>query len=126
MLKEKIIYLDNGEEKYPLLFSTNVIEILQLEFNEVDIIEKIRGNGSMPDFRVLNPFLFELINEGIRYMNRFAEKKRKPVTKEQVGWVISEAGWNKAFETIKKAIELGMPSQSESPKNDKATQNVNP
>ena len=124
MLKEKIIHLENGDEKYPLLFSTNVMETLQTEFDEVDVFKKMQGSGIIPDMRILNFMLTEIINEGIKYTNRFKDKKREFISKEEVGWLITDVGWETSFKLIKEAIQLCMPAKSETSKKAKTTQSA--
>jgi hypothetical protein len=102
------------------------MQFMQHKFNDVDIIQKIQVDGSMPDFRIMNPLLLELINEGIKYMNRFSDKKRKFINDEMVGWIVAEVGWNAAFVKIAESLKLCMPEAGFNSKNETATQSENP
>lgn len=101
---DKVNYLETETEKYPLVFSLNVMEAIQDKYGSIDKWSSLIQKNGEPDIKALKFFMTEAINEGIEIENEKNNEKRKSVTSKQVGRILTEVGLsdtaNKIMTTI--------------------------
>ena len=102
-MKEKIVYFETDNKKYPICFNFNVIEELQDEYGSIskwgDIVEG-KESGE-PNIKDLKKGLLLMINEAIDIQNEKTDEKQEFLTSKQVGRIISAVGIQKAIMQIK-------------------------
>lgn len=103
-MKDKIIYIEVENEKYPMCFNLNVMEEIQEEYGSIskwgEIVENKR-NGEEPKIKDLKKGLRIMINEGIDIENENAEVKRDFLTSKQIGRLISKISLKDTIAKIK-------------------------
>lgn len=77
---DKINYLETGEEKFPMVFTLNVMESIQEKYGSIESWSDLIQRGGEPDIKALKFFITEAINEGIDIENEKSDEKRKPIT----------------------------------------------
>lgn len=114
---DKIKYLEIESEKYPLVFSLNVMEAIQDKYGSIDKWSSLIQKNGEPDIKALKFFMTEAINEGIEIENEKNNEKRKSVTSKQVGRILTEVGLsdtaNKIMTTISESIQTDDTSKNE-------------
>mgnify|MGYP004613070469 FL=1 len=114
---DKINYLETKTEKYPLVFSLNVMEAIQDKYGSIDKWSNLIQKNGEPDIKALKFFMTEAINEGIEIENEKNNEKRKSVTSKQVGRILTEVGLsdtaNKIMTTISESIQTDDTSKNE-------------
>ena len=114
---DKINYLETESEKYPLVFSLNVMEAIQDKYGSIDKWSSLIQKNGEPDIKALKFFMTEAINEGIEIENEKNNEKRKFVTSKQVGRILTEVGLsgtaNKIMTTISESIQTDDTSKNE-------------
>lgn len=114
---DKINYLETEGEKYPLVFSLNVMEAIQDKYGSIDKWSSLIQKNGEPDIKALKFFMTEAINEGIEIENEKNNEKRKSVTSKQVGRILTEVGLsdtaNKIMTTISESIQTDDTSKNE-------------
>ena len=114
---DKINYLETESEKYPLVFSLNVMEAIQDKYGSIDKWSSLIQKNGEPDIKALKFFMTEAINEGIEIKNEKNNEKRKSVTSKQVGRILTEVGLsdtaNKIMTTISESIQTDDTSKNE-------------
>lgn len=114
---DKINYLETETEKYPLVFSLNVMEAIQDKYGSIDKWSSLIQKNREPDIKALKFFMTEAINEGIEIENEKNNEKRKSVTSKQVGRILTEVGLsdtaNKIMTTISESIQTDDTSKNE-------------
>lgn len=102
-MKDKMIYIEVENEKYPMCFNINVMEEIQEEYGTISNWGAIVENtdGGEPKIKDLKYGLLAMINEGIDIENETAEIKRTLLTSKQIGRLISKIGFNELTEKIK-------------------------
>ena len=114
---DKINYLETKTEKYPLVFSLNVIEAIQDKYGSTDKWSNLIQKNGEPDIKALKFFMTEAINEGIEIENEKNNEKRKSVTSKQVGRILTEVGLsdtaNKIMTTISESIQTDDTTKNE-------------
>ena len=114
---DKINYLEIESEKYPLVFSLNVMEAIQDKYGSIDKWSSLIQKNGEPDIKALKFFMIEAINEGIEIENEKNNEKRKSVTSKQVGRILTEVGLsdtaNKIMTTISESIQTDDTSKNE-------------
>lgn len=114
---DKINYLETKTEKYPLVFSLNVMEAIQDKYGSIDKWSSLIQKNGEPDIKALKFFMTEAINEGIEIENEKNNEKRKSVTSKQVGRILTEVGLsdtaNKIMTTISESIQTDDTSKNE-------------
>ena len=114
---DKINYLETKTEKYPLVFSLNVMEAIQDKYGSIDKWSSLIQKNGGPDIKALKFFMTEAINEGIEIENEKNNEKRKSVTSKQVGRILTEVGLsdtaNKIMTTISESIQTDDTSKNE-------------
>lgn len=98
----------NGK-KYVLCFDLNVMEAIQAEYGTIEKWSNLTNggeNGEADASAILFGFT-EMLNEGIDIMNEQNGTNDKPLTKKQVGRILTQYGMEgvaeKLSETITKA-----------------------
>lgn len=106
---DKTNYLETNEEKFPMVFSLNVMESIQDKYGTIEKWAGLIQRDGEPDIKALKFFMTEAINEGIEIENEKSGEKRKSVTQKQVGRILTEIGLsgtaNKIMKTISESIE---------------------
>lgn len=114
---DKINYLETKTEKYPLVFSLNVMEAIQDKYGSIDKWSSLIQKNGEPDIKALKFFMTEAINEGIEIENEKNNEKRKSVTSKQVGRILTEVGLsntaNKIMTKISESIQTDDTSKNE-------------
>ena len=114
---DKFNYLETKTEKYPLVFSLNVMEAIQDKYGSIDKWSSLIQKNGEPDIKALKFFMTEAINEGIEIENEKNNEKRKSVTSKQVGRILTEVGLsgtaNKIMTTISESIQTDDTSKNE-------------
>lgn len=114
---DKVNYLETKTEKYPLVFSLNVMEAIQDKYGSIDKWSSLIQKNGEPDIKALKFFMIEAINEGIEIENEKNNEKRKSVTSKQVGRILTEVGLsdtaNKIMTTISESIQTDDTSKNE-------------
>lgn len=114
---DKINYLETKTEKYPLVFSLNVMEAIQDKYGSIDKWSSLIQKNGEPDIKALKFFMTEAINEGIEIENEKNNEKRKSVTSKQIGRILTEVGLsgtaNKIMTTISESIQTDDTSKNE-------------
>lgn len=114
---DKVNYLETKTEKYPLVFSLNVMEAIQDKYGSIDKWSSLIQKNGEPDIKALKFFMTEAINEGIEIENEKNNEKRKSVTSKQVGRILTEVGLsntaNKIMTTISESIQTDDTSKNE-------------
>ena len=114
---DKVNYLETETEKYPLVFSLNVMEAIQDKYGSIDKWSSLIQKNGEPDIKALKFFITEAINEGIEIENEKNNEKRKSVTSKQVGRILTEVGLsdtaNKIMTTISESIQTDDTSKNE-------------
>ena len=90
---DKLEYLDDGEEKYPMAFTLNVMEAAEEQYGGVEEWAKLMDQKE-PSYKALKFMVLEIINEGIDIENEKLkdDKKRELLTSKQVGRLITKVG----------------------------------
>ena len=114
---DKVNYLETKTEKYPLVFSLNVMEAIQDKYESIEKWSSLIQKNGEPDIKALKFFMTEAINEGIEIENEKNNEKRKSVTSKQVGRILTEVGLsdtaNKIMTTISESIQTDDTSKNE-------------
>ena len=127
---KKYIETANGD-KYPVIFSFNVLEEIQNRYDSFDnwshVIEgeelvNDKWEKKEPKIKDIKYFIKVAINEGIDLENEKNNTKKPFLTDKQVGRLISEVGVAKISRIIKEVIQtstLGTtdPEETEETKN---------
>lgn len=104
-MKEKIIYLETENEKYPLAFNVNVMEEIQNEYGSISkwgsIVENKDSAESEPKIKDLKVGMLFMVNEGIEIENEKSETKRELLNSKQLGRLLSKIGLKEVIEKIK-------------------------
>ena len=107
-------YIETKEDKYPVIFSFNVLEEIQNKYESFDnwshIIEGEELIGTEwekkePKISDINYFIKIAINEGIDLENEKTNGNRPFITDKQVGRLISEVGVQAISKIIREVIQ---------------------
>ena len=115
---DKIEYLEDGEIRYPITFTLNVMEAVQEEYGSMQGWAKLVQNEEETNIKALKFMLVEMINEGLDI-----EEKQEKLTSKQVGRLISKIGIKQTGEKIRRLISRSLPEIKNS-KNVKTTRKV--
>lgn len=114
---DKLEYLDDGDTKYPMAFTINVMEAAEEEYGGVENWAKLMDK-SEPSYKALKFMVLEIINEGIDIENEKLknDKKKEALTSKQVGRLITRIGLEKigmkVFNLIKESLPKGDKSKN--------------
>lgn len=82
-----------NDKEYKLVFNLNVMERIQEEFKSLDEWGKLTdGSKGEPNIKALIFGLTEMMNEAIDIDNEKNNTNVKPLTKKQVGRIVTEFG----------------------------------
>ena len=115
---DKINYLETETEKFPLVFTLNVMESIQEKYGTIEAWSNLIQRDGEPDIKALKFFITEAINEGIEIENEKSGEKRKPITSKKAGRILTEIGLSGTAGKIMQAI-------SDSVEIDEKVKNVN-
>lgn len=115
---DKINYLETETEKFPLVFTLNVMESIQEKYGTIEEWSNLIQRDGEPDIKALKFFITEAINEGIEIENEKSGEKRKPITSKKAGRILTEIGLSGTAGKIMQAI-------SDSVEIDEKVKNVN-
>lgn len=108
---DKINYLETRTEKYPLVFTLNVMESIQEKYGTIEAWSELIQHEGEPDIKALKFFMTEAINEGIEIESEKTGEKRKLITPKQAGRILTEIGLsgtaNKIMKTISESVQTG-------------------
>lgn len=127
---DEIRYLTTKSEKFPFVYSLNVMEELQNKYGTLkdwgDLIEP--KDGREPSIKAMLFFFKEAINEGIDIENENKGESRPFINEKKVGRIISEIGIKEASKQLKEIViastKNNQESESEEIKNPIATQTL--
>ena len=114
---DKLEYLDDGDTKYPMAFTINVMEATEEEYGGLENWAKLM-DSSEPSYKALKFMVLEIINEGIDIENEKLkdDKKKDALTSKQVGRLITRIGLEeigmKVFNLIKESLPKGDQSKN--------------
>ena len=91
---DKINYLETEKERFPLVFTLNVIEAIQEKYGTIEAwLNMIQRDGE-PDIKALKFFITEAINEGLEIENEKTGEKPKAITSKKAGRILTEIGFS--------------------------------
>ena len=114
---DKLEYLDDGDTKYPMAFTINVMEAAEEEYGGLENWAKLM-DSSEQSYKALKFMVLERINEGIDIENEKLkdDKKKDALTSKQVGRLITRIGLEeigmKVFNLIKESLPKGDKSKN--------------
>jgi len=111
-MKDKLEYLEDDENRYPMAFSLNVMEAIQEKYGTLQDWGELAQNAKEPNIKALKFMVTEAINEGLDIENR-----DEKLTSRQVGRLITRIGIQNVAEKINKLITSSVSGDDES-KND--------
>lgn len=101
-VNESIQY--KGKE-YSIVFNLNVMERIQEEYGTLDEWGKLTdGEAGEPNAKAVIFGFTEMVNEGIDIANEENGTKDEPLTRKQVGRMISEVGLEQAAATMNQTV----------------------
>ena len=107
---DKINYLETETEKFPLVFTLNVMESIQEKYGTIEAWSNLIQRDGEPDIKALKFFITEAINEGIEIENEKTDEKRNAITSKKAGRILTEIGLsgaaNKIMATISDSVEM--------------------
>lgn len=114
---DKVNYLETKTEKYPLVFTLNVMESIQEKYGTIEAWSNLIQSEGEPDVKALKFFITEAINEGLEIENEKTGEKKKLITAKQAGRILTEVGLsgtaNKIMTTISESIQTDDTSKNE-------------
>ncbi len=114
---DKVNYLETKTEKYPLVFTLNVMESIQEKYGTIEAWSNLIQREGEPDIKALKFFITEAINEGLEIENEKTGEKKKLITAKQAGRILTEVGLsgtaNKIMTTISESIQTDDTSKNE-------------
>lgn len=114
----KINYLETETERYPLVFTLNVMEAIQEKYGSIEAWSNLIQRDGEPDIKALKFFITEAINEGLEIEAEKTGKKMTPITAKKAGRILTKIGLSGTAGKIMQAI-------SESVEVDEKVKNVN-
>ena len=119
---DKIEFLETKEEKFPLIFTLNVMEAIQDKYGSIDEWSKLIQKQGEPDIKALKFFITEAINEGIDIENEKTGDKRKLITTRKAGRILTEIGLAEATKKVTGTITNSVRTDNKNP-NDQTMRN---
>lgn len=91
---------------YTIVFNLNVMEAIQAEYGSLEEWGNLTdgSGGGEPDAKAVIFGFTEMINEGIDMANEENGTDIKPMTRKQVGRMITEVGLAEATATMNKTV----------------------
>lgn len=107
---DKINYLETKTEKYPLVFTLNVMEAIQEKYGTIEAWSNLIQRDGEPDIKALKFFITEAINEGLEIEAERNGEKPKVITAKKAGRILTEIGLSgaasKIMATISDSVEM--------------------
>ena len=107
---DKINYLETETEKFPLIFTLNVMESIQEKYGTIEAWSNLIQRDGEPDIKALKFFITEAINEGLEIEAEKTGEKPKAITAKKAGRILTEIGLsgaaNKIMATISDSMEM--------------------
>lgn len=107
---DKINYLETKTEKYPLVFTLNVMESIQEKYGTIEAWSNLIQRDGEPDIKALKFFITKAINEGLEIEAEKNGEKRKAITSKKAGRILTEIGLSgaasKIMATISDSVEM--------------------
>ena len=107
---DKINYLETETEKFPLVFTLNVMESIQEKYGTIEAWSNLIQRDGEPDIKALKFFITEAINEGLEIEAEKTGEKPKAITSKKAGRILTEIGLsgaaNKIMATISDSVEM--------------------
>ena len=101
---DKINYLETETEKFPLVFTLNVMESIQEKYGTIEAWSNLIQRDGEPDIKALKFFITEAINEGLEIEAEKTGKKMTPITAKKAGRILTEIGLSSTAGKIMQAI----------------------
>lgn len=102
----EIKYIELKNEKFPMVFSLNVIEAIQTEFGSLndwkELIEP--KDGGETNLKALLFAFKEAINEGIDVENENLHGNKSFISERKAGRIITELGLSEACNQLKQIV----------------------
>lgn len=102
----EIKYIELKNEKFPMVFSLNVIEAIQIEFGSLndwkELIEP--KDGGETNLKALLFAFKEAINEGIDIENENLHGNKSFISERKAGRIITELGLSEAGNQLKQIV----------------------
>ena len=102
----EIKYIELKNEKFPMVFSLNVIEAIQIEFGSLndwkELIEP--KDGGETNLKALLFAFKEAINEGIDVENENLHGNKSFISERKAGRIITELGLSEAGNQLKQIV----------------------
>ena len=102
----EIKYIELKNEKFPMVFSLNVIEAIQIEFGSLndwkELIEP--KDGGETNLKALLFAFKEAINEGIDIENENLHGNKSFISERKAGRIITELGLSEANNQLKQIV----------------------
>lgn len=106
----KINYLETETERYPLVFTLNVMEAIQEKYGSIEAWSNLIQRDGEPDIKALKFFITKAINEGLEIEAEKNGEKRKAITSKKAGRILTEIGLSgaasKIMATISDSVEM--------------------
>ena len=106
----KINYLETETERYPLVFTLNVMEAIQEKYGTIEAWSNLIQRDGEPDIKALKFFITEAINEGLEIEAERNGEKPKVITAKKAGRILTEIGLSgaasKIMATISDSVEM--------------------
>ena len=121
---DKLEYLNDDENKYPMAFTINVMESVEDEYGGIENWAKLMDKTE-PSYKALKFMVLEIINEGIDIENENLkdDNKKELLTSKQVGRLITRIGMDETGVKVFKLIQGSLPKGDKS-KNDQTMKNL--
>jgi len=103
-LVDKINYLETKTEKYPLVFTLNVMESIQEKYGTIEAWSNLIQRDGEPDIKALKFFITEAINEGLEMEAEKTGEKRETISTKKAGRILTEIGLSGAASKIMNTI----------------------
>ncbi len=103
---DKINYLGTETEKFPLVFTLNVMEAIQEKYGTIEAWPNLIQRDGEPDIKVLKFFITEALNEGLEIEAEKTGEKPKAITSKKAGRTLTEIGLSGAANKIMATIFL--------------------
>ncbi|MEI3542081.1 MAG: hypothetical protein V8P98_04675 [Acutalibacteraceae bacterium] len=100
----KINYLETETERYPLVFTLNVMEAIQEKYGSIEAWSNLIQRDGEPDIKALKFFITEAINEGLEIEAERNVEKPKVITAKKAGRILTEIGLSGAASKIMNTI----------------------
>ena len=81
---DKINYLETETEKFPLVFTLNVMESIQEKYGTIEAWSNLIQCDGEPDIKALKFFITEAINEGLEIEAEKTGKEMTPITAKKL------------------------------------------